>query len=132
MADDTLLIRYTTKGRLPSLPFALMKQAVLGKSYELSVAVVGATRMRAANRQYRGKDSVTDILSFPFDKTSGEILLNIPKANQKARLVPTNGRTYLGYLFIHGLLHLKGHDHGSIMNREEKKLCRRFGISMPL
>jgi len=109
-----------------------MKQAVLGRSYELSVAVVGAARMRAANARYRKKDAVTDILSFPFDKASGEILINIPKAEQKARHALMDRRNYLGYLFIHGLLHLKGHDHGSIMEREEKKLCRRFRISVPL
>ena len=38
----------------------------------------------------------------------------------------TNG--YIGYLFIHGLLHLKGHDHGTDMDRLEAKFVKKFNL----
>jgi len=127
--NDTLSIRYTTrKGKLPRLPFLRMKDAVLGASYELSVASVGRDRMKTLNRGYRGKNYATDILSFPISKTSGEIILYLPAAYAKAKKQGVRGADYLGFLFIHGLLHLAGHGHGRIMEREEKALCARFGF----
>ena len=124
-------LTYATKGRLPRLPFERMKNAVLGTTYELSVAVVGNARMKALNNTYRKKKYVTDILSFELSPRSGEILLNIPAAEKKARENGLNRRDYFGFLFIHGLLHLKGRHHGSIMEREEKKFCKKFDIEFP-
>jgi ssRNA-specific RNase YbeY (16S rRNA maturation enzyme) len=62
---------------------------------------------------------VSNVLAFPLSKTSGEIL--ICKAAAKPYTVE--------YLFIHGLLHLKGHKHSATMEREENRLLKQFGLS---
>jgi len=105
-----------------------MKDAVLGKDYELSVAVVTPTAMRAVNRRYRGKDHATDILSFPLTNQSGEMMFCVAEIRSRA---PDFGRTvanFTSFLFIHGLLHLKGFRHGSTMERQEQKFRRLFKI----
>ncbi len=105
-----------------------MKDAVLGKKYDLSVAFVSKEEIKKLNNTYRGKNEVTDILSFPISKSSGEILICKEKARQKAKLYDRKPENFLYFLFIHGLVHLKGMVHGAIMEREEIKYRKKFGI----
>ena len=97
-----------------------IKDAVLGRRYDLSVAFVSVPKMRRAMRYKKTRTTKTsNVLSFPLSKTSGEIL--ICKAAAKPFSVE--------FLFIHGLLHLKELKHGAIMEREEDRLLKRFGFS---
>ena len=92
----------------------------MGKRYDLSVAIIAPAAMRRAMKYKKvttGK--VSNVLSFPLSKTSGEIL--ICKAAAKPYSVE--------FLFIHGLLHLKGFKHGAIMEGEESRLLKRFGFA---
>lgn len=123
-------IRNTTKGKPPGLPFRLIKEKVLGKNYDLSLVFVGEKRIRTLNRIYRQKNKPTDILSFPISKNSGEIFLCLPKVTAQAKIFDRSFKNHLAFLFIHGLLHLKGLDHGSRMEREEKAITSYFGIDI--
>ena len=116
---------------LPRVPFSKMKDAVLGTEYELSVAFVTPQKMREFNRAHRRKDMPTDILSFPLSKASGEIFLCMTEVAKKAALFGMTTRQYLGYVFIHGLLHLEGCDHGRTMSVLERKFCRALGFPFP-
>ncbi len=118
----------TGKGKLPSLPFAQMKDAVLGADYDLSVAVVSPAKMHELNRTYRGIDRTTDILSFPLDKKSGEMYLCLSEAKKECVNFDRPYENFLAFLFIHGLVHLKGHDHGSRMEALEARYRKKFGI----
>jgi rRNA maturation RNase YbeY len=105
--------------------FQKIKNDILGKEYSLSIAFVDAQKMQEVNKKYRKKNKPTNILSFPFSKTEGEILLceEVIKKEVKER-VKTEGRTYkkwLGFLVIHGMLHLKGYEHSSKMERLEQE-----------
>ncbi len=126
--NPPLDIRNMTKGKLPSLPFADMKNAVLGEAYELSLAFISEAESHKVNLKTRGKDRPTNILSFPIDETSSEILICPEYAKIEAPNFDRNYENYLGFLFIHGLVHLKGFDHGSIMESEEEKFRMHFGI----
>ena len=64
-----------TKGKLPSLPFVLIKEKILGKNYSLSVAFINKTQSKRINNKYRKKNNPTNILSFPLSKKEGEILI---------------------------------------------------------
>ncbi len=108
--------------------FAKIKDVVLGKGYDLSFAFINESEMQRLNRIYRGKNEPTDILSFPLSKTSGEIVICKKKAAQKAKLYGRKYENFLYFLFIHGLVHLKGMDHGAIMEKEEEKFRDKFGI----
>jgi probable rRNA maturation factor len=116
---------------VPRVPFSKIKDAVLGREYELSLAFIAPRKMRELNCAYRGMDAPTDILSFPLSKTSGEIFLCMSEAAKKAPLFNMTSRQYLGYMFIHGLLHLEGLDHGRTMSRLERKFSKAFGFPAP-
>ena len=87
----------------------------------MSLVFVGVKRSRKLNMAYRGKDKATDILSFPISNNEGEIFINPDSLKVKARLHNRNEKNYFYFLFIHGLVHLKGFAHGSRMESEEKK-----------
>jgi len=117
-----------TKAKMPRLAFLRIKEAVLGKRYELSVAIVGASKMRSLNKRWRDKDAPTDILSFSLSKSSGEIYLSPGEAKKEAVKFDRTYDNFILFLFIHGLVHLKGYDHGAIMESIETKFRKRFGI----
>jgi len=106
VSNKTIEITRETKGKLPSLPFANMKDAVLGKKYELSVAFVGEKKSQEINNLMRGKNKPTNILSFPLSKNSGEILISLSTTKKDAKNFDKTPDKFLGFLFIHGLLHL--------------------------
>ncbi len=126
MKNSNFSITKTVKGKLPSLPFADMKDSVLGKDYELSLVFIGDKRSQTLNKKYRNKDYVPDILSFPYDKKEGEIFINPNKARKRAKDFDMTEKRFIGYLFIHGLLHLKGLRHGSTMDKTELAYLQRF------
>lgn len=107
------------------LPFEKMVKEILGKNYFVSLVFVRESKIKALNKAFRGKDASTDILSFDLED-EGEILISINNARRKAREREENIEEYLAFLFIHGLLHLKGMQHGSKMERKEKKLNEKI------
>ncbi len=127
---DSLSITCTVKStpKISGVLFTSIKNKVLGKKYELALTFVGTKRARKLNNQYRQKDYATDILSFSLDKESGEIIINPKKALQKSKEFGRTFENYLVFLFIHGLFHLKGFDHGSRMESEEARVRRLFKI----
>ncbi len=128
MQNSNCSITNTTKGKLPSLPFVSMKEAVLGKKYDLSVVFASRQKMRELNRTHRGKDEATDILSFALSESAGEMYLNCGEAKREAKKFGRDFENFLGFLFIHGLVHLEGFQHGSRMEKREAKFRKQFGI----
>lgn len=108
--------------------FEQMKIAVLGKSYDLSVAFVSPARMKELNLSYRNINKPTDILSFPLSEKEGEIYICLSEAKKEAKKFDRAYENFLGFLFIHGLVHLKGFDHGSTMESIEARFRKKFGI----
>jgi len=129
--------------------------AVLSMQHELSVEVglvfVGDRIIRQFNRDYRGLDAPTDVLSFPMRDQNlkrglpsaspafppsllGDVMISLERADAEA---PLYGREYSGqvlFLLIHGLLHLLGYDHERSrseavrMQRREKLLFKEIYI----
>lgn len=108
--------------------FTSIEDKVLGKKYELSVLFAGTKLARRLNKERRGKDYATDILSFPLSDEAGEIIINPDKARKKSKEFDRSFENYLVFIFIHGLFHLKGFDHGSTMESEEARVRRLFKI----
>lgn len=121
---DTVSI--TRKGPLPRVPFLALKDAILGKKYELSISFVSPAISHKWNKQYRGKDKPTNVLSFPLSKKSGELLLCESVMKKEAPDFEMPYRKFMIFLLIHGMLHLKGMDHGSTMERKERKFLKEF------
>jgi len=113
-------------GTIPSVPFLAIKEKVLGKNYKLTLVFCSPKESRELNKKYRNKDYPTNILSFPLEKNEGEIYISLSTARPDAKKFSL---TYLGFihlLFIHGCLHLKGLEHGSIMESLEDKYLKEF------
>jgi probable rRNA maturation factor len=113
---------------VPELPYEAMKNAILGRSYFLTLAFIGATRARALNRAHRKAAYVPNVLSFPLDAALGEIYITPQVAKREAHKFGMSVEGYIGYLFIHGLLHLKGYDHGATMDKAEQRYIRKFQL----
>jgi probable rRNA maturation factor len=126
MIDNKIEIKNSSKGKLPSLPFEQIKDAVCGKEYELSIACVSKKESQRINKQYRDKDYPTNILSFPLSENSGEIILQLDKVKEDAPNFDMSYEKFLQFLVIHGCLHLKGFEHGSTMEKEERKYVKMF------
>ena len=128
MIEEKFSITNTTKSTLPRVPFVKIKDVALGKDYSLSLVFIGESKSRTLNRTYRQKDKSTNILSFPIDKKSGEIFITPSVAKKQMASFDRKYDNFIAFLFIHGLLHLKGMPHGSTMERAEDKLLKKFRI----
>lgn len=83
---------------------------------ELSLALVTDPEIHVLNRQYRGKDKPTDVLSFPLaDKLQpsllGDVVISVETAARQAQRRGHSLREELQILLIHGVLHLLSYDH---------------------
>ena len=113
----------------PTWPYETIKTAILGKSYQMSLAFVGEARAQKLNLTYRKKDYIPNVLSFPLDTNNGEIYICPAVAKKQAKDFDLSVDGYIAFLFIHGCVHLKGHDHGATMEKLEQKYLRQFHIS---
>ena len=115
--------------------FATKALAAIGKSESsATIAFVSDKKIRELNRQFRGIDKVTDVLSFPSDgpdKDLGDIAVSVETAAVQAK---ENGLEFdeeIAQLILHGLLHLSGYDHetdNGEMNRLELRLRKKLAI----
>ncbi len=118
----------TTKQELPLSETLLQKIAddILDTSYDVSIVVVGEKRAHSLNKEYRGKDYIPNVLSFPIDETMGEIFLNPKTARLEAPKFDLSVTNYLYYLLIHSMLHLKGFDHSDEMSAKESFFMKKY------
>ena len=115
------------------IPYAKIKDHVLGNSYDLSLVFIGDSLSQKLNREFRAKDKITDILTFPVSEDMGEIFINLSHANKKAKDFQREPENYIAFLFIHGLAHILGYDHeneadADEMEKFEKKIRKKFKI----
>ncbi len=132
--NKNISISYTTK-KAPKIDGVFLhkiKKNILGDNYELNMYFVGEYKIRQINKKYRNKDYVTDILSFPFlEDNFGEIYICIDKVKEKSKLFNTDSQKYLEYLFVHGMIHLLGYDHGDTMDKLENQYTKKLNIFYP-
>ena len=103
-------------------------------NYEVDVSLVDDEEIHRINRDYRGVDRITDVISFAFldDKSEagrivgddvprllGEIFVCVPQALRQAKEIGNSDERELSFLFCHGLLHLLGYDH---MKKEDEEI----------
>jgi probable rRNA maturation factor len=115
-------------------------QAIGAEDRQATVVFVSDAAIRKLNRQFRGKDYATDVLSFPSQAESfetdakanlGEIVISLDRAQVQAKESGLTLANEVEQLILHGLLHLCGYDHetdNGEMNRLELKLRKKLGI----
>ena len=111
--------------------------AALGLAGDVSVLLTGDEQLRAMNRQFRGVDKPTDVLSFPALQESancgqgGDLAISLETAAIQAADHGHTLQTEIKVLILHGLLHLAGYDHErdqGQMRRRESLLRRQFAL----
>ena len=107
-----------------------MAAHVLGTRYELSLVICGDTLAQRMNATYRKKTYKPNVLSFPLDKENGEIFLNLRCAEREAKKYHVRVRDRAALLFVHGLYHLKGFDHGDKMESLERATLKKFRFAV--
>lgn len=114
--------------------------ATTGLVGNASILLTDDAALKTLNRDFRGKDKVTDVLSFPageMDKPFlGDIAIGYGVAKRDADLQSKDFTDHFMHLLIHGLLHLAGHDHeteheANIMEALERKALASLGIADP-
>jgi probable rRNA maturation factor len=96
----------------------------------VSVHLIGDTKMKSLNKQYRGKDSTTDVLSFAMHDGMdmmmgdelGDIFISIPRIHIQARDHNISFKEEFVRMLVHGILHLLGYDH--MKKKEAEKMFR--------
>ena len=127
-ADNHFALTRLTKDKVPALPFLLLKEHVLGKTYALSLVIVGDARSKQLNEEYRKKTYTPNVLSFPLERARGEIFLNLKQARREHKNRGESFDYFVALLFIHSMLHLIGKRHGSTMEGTEQKVLKKFNI----
>ena len=122
-------IANTLRSKIPQIAYEQIARYILGNKFELSVVICADKLATRINRETRNKTYSPNVLSFPLSKTSGEIFLNVRKAEREARAQNIPLKTRLTFLYIHGCLHLAGLDHGDAMERKEKATLKKYGLS---
>lgn len=117
------------KKRPPNLPFLDIKNDICKKQYDLSIVFCDNELSHKLNKEKRGLDKPTNVLSFPLTENSGEIFLDLEKIKKETKDFEMSYKNLVLFLYIHGLLHLIGHDHGTKMETLENKFFKKYKIS---
>ena len=103
-----------------------LKNQILGEEYDLSLVFVSPKESQKINLATRAKDNPTNVLSFPLSETSGEIFIDPKTSAKDAPNFDMTPSKFILFLVIHAMLHLKGYEHGSTMEKQEKKFLKIF------
>jgi probable rRNA maturation factor len=113
-------------------------RAALPTDATVTVRYVAQAEGRRLNREFRGKDYATNVLTFVYggDPLEGDIVICAPVVAREAREQGKEVRAHHAHLLVHGLLHLQGHDHehrpeAENMERRERAVLRRLGFDDP-
>lgn len=115
---------------------------------EVSVTFVSNDKIQEINRDYRGKDQPTDVISFAMEELGegeielsgldmprilGDIIISVQRAEEQAVDYGHSFRRELGFLAVHGFLHLLGYDHVTeelekVMFTKQKDILDEYGL----
>ncbi len=134
-----LVFKNYTQGKAPGEVFfreilstAIKELGTKNKNIETSLNLVGEAKIKELNKNYRAKNEVTDVLSFPLEETRlkkhailplGDIFICLPFAVKEAEKQKISLEKELAWLTVHGFLHLLGYDHEKSTN-DKKKMFR--------
>jgi probable rRNA maturation factor len=123
--------------------FLAAAQAAVKLRGQVTVLLTSDKAIRKLNRQFRGKNKATDVLSFPAGQhhdsdanlIAGDLAISVPTALRQAAEQGHSLSTEIKVLILHGLLHLAGHDHETDdgkMARREQRLRTRLRLPQGL
>lgn len=127
---------------------AVLRSEGFPGSAEVSVSFLNNEQIRELNRDHRGKDIETDVLSFPMGENGvydanpetgasvlGDIVISVEKAVTQAELYGHTLQREIGFLTVHSMLHLLGYDHeegglpAALMREKEEEVLEELGLT---
>ncbi len=133
--QDDIEITEKIKSLVEKSIASVLKVEEIDDEVEVSVSFVGDEEIRDLNRDYRGVDRSTDVLSFPMDdefiidkRILGDVIINTRRVMEQAEELGHSHERELSYLTVHSILHLLGYDH--IDDEDKKKMREREKLSM--
>jgi probable rRNA maturation factor len=127
------------RGELARHRVARWLRAALDAPAEITVRVVDETEGRALNRDFRGKDYATNVLTFDYGREpviTADLVLCAPVVEREARVQGVALQAHYAHLLVHGALHAQGHDHERAsdarkMEAIESRLLAGLGFADP-
>ena len=120
----------------------ILEMENINDEVEISVSFVNDEEIKQLNRDYRDKDNVTDVLSFPTEMNYhiegipvilGDVVICLKRAKEQSEEFGHSFERELVYLFVHSMFHLLGYDHIDeddkvLMRKKEKEALKRIGL----
>ncbi|MDM5359766.1 rRNA maturation RNase YbeY [Peribacillus sp. RS7] len=149
LMDETNEVTEEAQRLVESILQFAAKNENIEKDTELSVTFVDNERIREINKEYRHKDSATDVISFALEEMGedeveivgaemprmlGDIIISIERTKEQAEEYGHSFDRELGFLALHGFLHLLGFDHMNeddekVMFTKQKEILEEYGLS---
>ena len=149
-AADEYKISYKLKMLIRAAAIATLAYEGYGQKCEISVTFTDNEGIRAVNREYRGLDKATDVLSFPLTDfeggeeppmdeptvSLGDIIISLERADEQAREFGHSFEREVAFLCVHSMLHLLGYDHelgdaeDADMRRRQREILETMGLSV--
>jgi probable rRNA maturation factor len=135
-ADDIPLLFDTSRKMRRTQLRRFLEEVVrrVARGRSIACLVTGDAEVRRLNRRFRGKNSTTDVLSFPSSEKNGfagDLAISVDRARRQAAEQGHSLEDELRILILHGALHLTGLDHendAGRMARSEARWRRRLGL----
>lgn len=147
--DETNTLSDADLKKIEQLLYYAAQVEQVEEGCEISVTFVSNDKIQLINREYRRKDEPTDVISFAMEELGegemalvgldlprilGDIIISIPKAEEQAIEYGHSFFRELGFLIVHGFLHLLGYDHQTdeqeqIMLSKQKEILNEFGLN---
>ncbi|MDR2219513.1 MAG: rRNA maturation RNase YbeY [Methylobacillus sp.] len=135
-----LTVQRTVKSKkIPSRArFKEWARAALANDANITIRIVGKREGRKLNRDYRGKNYATNVLTFVYDEVplSGDIVLCHAVVKHEARKQNKSLKAHYAHLLVHAMLHLQGCDHETdaaaiVMEALETQIVTKLGYADP-
>ena len=139
ISDETKHLESKDQTLIRELIFTSAKELGLDSNYELSITLVDNKKIQEINRDYRSIDQVTDVISFaiedddeeefwdffeeedfPIPRLLGDIFISLDRTKEQAKDYGHSFERELGFLVVHGFLHLNGYDHQTEAEEKER------------
>lgn len=147
--DETDQVTETQKKIVMELLEFTAKAEQIQEGSEVSVTFVDNERIHEINKEYRQKDAPTDVISFAMEELGegeveikgadvprilGDIIISVDRMNEQAEEYGHSSDRELGFLAVHGFLHLLGYDHMNeadekVMFSKQKELLEQYGLT---
>lgn len=146
--DETGVLTEEEQNKIERLLDFAAEEENVHSGAELSITIVTNEEIRQINRKFRGKDQPTDVISFAMEEMGegevaiqgenlpvalGDIIISVEKAKEQAEEYGHSFIRELGFLALHGFLHLLGYDHMTeeeekVMFSKQKELLEKYGL----